>query len=194
MSDARFRPLTSTTAPEAARGMLAATERKFGFLPTPVARAAHSPIALRHLLGGFGAFDQTSLTPLEREVIAMTVAFEHDCHYCMAMHSALLAGDPAAAPIVAALREGTSIPVDRLEALRLFARTLVRERGHVPEHQWATLDAVGFTEAQALDVVLGVGVYVLSTFVNIMTGAALDPPFAAFAWQHPARRVAASVA
>jgi hypothetical protein len=43
--------------------------------------------------------------------------------------------------------------------------------------------------AQGLEVVLGVSVYVLSTFVNIATGAELDAPFAAFAWEPPARRV-----
>lgn len=180
-----FAPLTATTAPEAIRGVLAASERRFGFLPSPVAKAARAPAVLQHLLAGFAAFDQTSLTSLEREVIAMTVAFEHGCHYCMAMHSALQAGEPATQPIVAALRAGTALPDARLQALHLVARQLVRERGHVGEATWRAFADAGFTEAQALEVVLGVGVYALSTFINIVSDAELDAPFAPFAWERP---------
>ena len=80
-----FPALTVDSAPPAARPILAASERQFGFLPSPVARTAHAPVTLKHLLAGFAAFDQTSLTPIEREVVAMTVAWEIECHYCMAM-------------------------------------------------------------------------------------------------------------
>lgn len=190
----RLHPLTAATAPEGSRAMITGSERKFGFVPSPVARAAHAPVALKHLLAGFAAFEQTSLMPMEREVVAMTVAFENECHYCMAMHSALLHASPDAAPLAPALRDGEPLADARLEALRVFARALVRERGRVGEAEWAALEAAGFTEAQALEVVLGVGVYVTSTFMNIVMQAELDPPFAPFAWQHPARRPVAATA
>ena len=181
----RFAPLTIETAPAAARPMLAASARTFGFVPAPVGAAAHSPPLLAHLLAGFGAFDRTGLTPLEREVVAMTVAFEHGCHYCMAMHTAMQADSPEVQAVVQALREGRPLPDARLEALRGFALAVLRGRGRVPADPMAAFVGAGFDEALALDVVLGVGVYVLSTFVNIVTDVALDPPFARFAWHPP---------
>lgn len=186
----RFTPLTTATAPEAAQLILAASERKFGFLPSPVARVAHAPVALKHLLAGLAAFEQTSLAPVEREVIAMTVAWENECRYCMAMHSALLARSAGHADVVAALREGTPLPDARLEALRRYARAVMRERGRVPDEISAALADAGFTEAQALEIVLGVGVYVLSTLLNVVTDAELDPPFVAFDWHRPAPHAA----
>ena len=42
-----FDRLTPETAPEAARPLLAGSARRFGFLPSPVARAARSPAARR---------------------------------------------------------------------------------------------------------------------------------------------------
>ena len=87
-----------------------------------VGRAAHSPALLGHLLAGFGAFERSSLSVLEREVIALTVAFENDCHYCMAMRSAILAANAEAAPMVSALRAGTTVPDLRLEAGMLFRK------------------------------------------------------------------------
>jgi len=40
----------------------------------------------------------------------------------------------------------------------------------------------GFTREQALDVVLGVGLYTLSTYANRLTRATLDPPLEPLAW------------
>jgi uncharacterized peroxidase-related enzyme len=181
----QFPSLTVDSAPTAARGMLAASQQKFGFLPSPVARGAHAPGVLKHLLASFAAYDQTSLSPLEREIVAMTVAFENGCHYCMAMHTALQAGEAQAAAIVAALRTGASLPDAKLDALRAYARALVLGRGHVAPAIADAFAAAGYSQAQALEVVLGVSVYTLSTFLNIVTDAPLDAPFTAFAWERP---------
>jgi AhpD family alkylhydroperoxidase len=156
-------------------------------LPSPVARAAQSPALLKHLLAGFGAFEHSSLSALEREVVAFTVAFEIECHYCMSMHSALMARAPNVPEgFVASLRAGTALADSRLEALRSFVREIVRDRGRVSAARLQALDAVGFSEEQALDVLLGVGVYLLSTLTNVVTGAEIDPPFEPFRWQRPA--------
>lgn len=182
-----FSPLTVETSSAAARGILSASQARFGFVPSPVARVAHAPGVLKHLMTSLGAFEQTSLSTLEREVIAMTVAFENGCLYCMAMHTALLAGTPEAQLIVAALRAGTPLPDPRLGALRTYARALLWGRGHVDPAVTAAFVSAGFTDAQALEVVLGVGVYTLSTFLNIVTGADLDPAFEPFRWAVPDR-------
>lgn len=41
----------------------------------------------------------------------------------------------------------------------------------------------GHTPEQALEVVLGIGTYTLSTFANRLTAAELDAPLADYAWQ-----------
>ena len=52
-----FPALTAETAPEGSRGMIAASAKQLGFVASPVAKAAASPALLKHLLGGFPAFD-----------------------------------------------------------------------------------------------------------------------------------------
>jgi alkylhydroperoxidase family enzyme len=118
-------------------------------------------------------------------VLALTVAFEYECHYCMAMHSALLAKEPGNSALVSALRAGAPLEEPRLEALRLFVRAIVRERGRLPADRWEALERAGFDEAQALEILLGTGVYVLSTLTNVLTGADVDPAFAPFRWRRP---------
>jgi alkylhydroperoxidase family enzyme len=175
--------LTVESAPERSRGIVAASEKRFGFLPGPVARAAHSPTLLAHLIASFAAFDRSSLNSLEREVVAMTVAFENGCHYCMAMHSATLA--PEHPEVVTHLRDGSELRDARLEAIRLLARDLVRGRGQLSAERRVAVTDAGLSNEDVLDVVLGVGAYVLSTFTNIVTDAPLDPAFAAWDWRRP---------
>lgn len=181
----RFPDLSVEAAPAAVRATLQASAQRFGFLASPLARGAHSPALLKQVLSGLQAFEQTSLGELEREVLALTVAFEQGCGYCMALHSTLLAQDPARAELSAALRAGTPLADARLEALRSFVREVLLERGHVSEQTWQRFEQSGFTPAQGLEVVLGVGAYVMSTLLNIVTDAPLDAAFARFAWSRP---------
>jgi len=44
--------------------------------------------------------------------------------------------------------------------------------------------ASGYTRQNALEVVLGIGTYTMSTLANRLTGAPLDDQLSAFAW-HP---------
>lgn len=180
MSSPRFIAHTETTAPEAVRPLLRASERQFGFLPSPVARAAESPSLLKHMLASFAAFEHSSLAAVEREVVAMTVAFETGCHYCMAMHSALLSSEHP--ELVEALREGTALPEARLQALADFVRAAIQHHAHIPEPTWQAFRQAGFSNQQALDAMLGTAAYVLSTYTNILTEAPLDPAFESFRW------------
>ena len=56
--------------------------------------------------------------------------------------------------------------------------------GNVSDEAMQALLNAGFTPRSALDVVLGLGTYTLSTVANRMTRAEVDPPFQSFTW-HP---------
>jgi uncharacterized peroxidase-related enzyme len=181
-ADRNFPAHTVDTASPAARPFVAGAQKAFGFVPSPVARLASQPAvggAFMHLVN---VFDRTSLDKLQREVVILTVARENQCHYCVAMHSALLADDPAAGPVVEALRAGTTLPDERLEALAQFVLGLLAGRGDVGEQVWARFRAAGYDHAAGLEVVLGVATYTLSTFANRLTQAPLDAAFEPFRW------------
>ncbi|GAB1515901.1 carboxymuconolactone decarboxylase family protein [Actinophytocola sp. KF-1] len=177
---------TAETAPEAARRTLAATEKKFGYLPTAVARLAESPQLLDGFLKLTAIFDSTSLDPLARETLVMTMATHNACHLCVAMHTAALERLDADPALVTALREDKPLPDERLQALRDFTLTVLAHKGDVPDADLAAFVAAGFTTRQALEVVLGIGAYTLSTFANRLSRAPLDEPMTPFAWE-PAR-------
>lgn len=182
---ARFPALDEEHALPAARPLLHGSRQHFGFVPSPVAKAAHAPLLLKQLLGGLQAFDQSSLGLREREVVAMTVAFHHGCHYCMALHSERLAAAPENAALLDELRAGMVLTDPRLDALRRFVLELLERRGQLDERTWQDLASAGFSEAQALEVLQGVAAYWLSTVANVLMDVELDEPFRVFAWTKP---------
>ncbi|MFF3867223.1 carboxymuconolactone decarboxylase family protein [Micromonospora sp. NPDC001898] len=182
MPSPAFTAHTPDTAPAAARPITEGVRRKFGYLPVPVALMAESP----HLLKGFltvnGIFEQCSLDPVEREVVVLTVATRNECHVCVAMHTGTLAGQGADPALIGALRSGTPLSEARLEALRLFTLAVLDHRGAVPDDVLRAFLTAGYHPGNALDVVLGVGTYTISTFANRLTDAPLDPQLADHAW------------
>src|SRR5262245_5424951 len=125
----RFENLDESTAPAASRAVLSEQRAKLGFLPSPLARAAASPAALGAIIGLLGRFEESSLAPAEREVLAFVLGYENGCGYCVAMHSALAARFPEIAPHVAALRRGEAPSSPRLRALAQFVRAALASTG-----------------------------------------------------------------
>jgi alkylhydroperoxidase family enzyme len=178
----RFPMHTTGTAPEHARGWLEAMVQRFGFLPSPGAKLAESPLLLDTFMRANGAFDTTGFAEVEQKVIVLTIAREFECGYSVAMHSAIMAGRGMPAELIAAVRAGAAPADPRLALLREFTLAVIRTRGQVPAELLDRFLAEGFTRANALEVVMAVGVFTMSTFANRLTEVPLDPPFQAHRW------------
>ncbi|MEV8417517.1 carboxymuconolactone decarboxylase family protein [Streptomyces niveus] len=150
-----------------------------GFLPSATARLAGSP----QLLEGFqkltALFDGTTLDPVAREVVVMTVVTRNECHICVAMHSGKLRKLGADGELIAALGERRVLADQRLEAVRQFTLAVLASAGDVADADLDAFLAHGHTARNALEVVLGIGTYTLSTLANRLTRAPLDPQLAA---------------
>ncbi|SCL17000.1 alkylhydroperoxidase AhpD family core domain-containing protein [Micromonospora rhizosphaerae] len=183
MSRPVFTAHTPDTAPAAARPTMTGVRRKLGHLPTGVALMAESPELLKGFLTANATFESTDLDPVEREVVVLTVATRNECHICVAMHTATLTWHGADPELIEALRAGEELPDARLEAVRRFTLAVLDHRGAVPDDELSAFLDAGFRPRHALDVVLGVGTYTISTFANRLTDAPLDPPLVAYAWE-----------
>ncbi|MDH6141495.1 AhpD family alkylhydroperoxidase [Kitasatospora sp. GP30] len=178
-----FATHTLETAPAAARPVMEGVQRHLGHLPAAVGRLATSPQLLEAFTKSNALFSSSTLEPLAREVVVFTVATRNRCHLCVAMHTAIVSKQGAAPELVAALRDQRPLPDDRLEALRLFTLEVISTAGAVaPESLEAFLDH-GYTQRNALEVVLGIGTYTMSTLANRLTDAPVDERLAEFAWE-----------
>ena len=173
LADQLFAEHTVESAPAAARRTMVATADRLGYLPAGVARLAHSPQLLDGFLKLSGLFETTTLDPFAREVLIMTMATRNGCHICVAMHSAKLAKLDADAELVAALRVGAPLAEPRLEAVRIFTLEVLATAGAVRPEALDAFLAHGYTGQNALEVVLGIGAYTLSTLANRVAGRAV---------------------
>ncbi|MFJ2702728.1 carboxymuconolactone decarboxylase family protein [Streptomyces sp. NPDC087428] len=169
------------SAPAASRPAMAAVAAKQGYQPAAVGLLASSPELLNGFLKMSALFESTTLDPLSREALIMTVATRNGCHLCVAMHTARLTALGADSGLIAALRGGSPLPDERLEAVRRFTLAVIESSGAVDDDTLRSFLAHGYTSRNALEVVLGIGAYTMSTLANRMTAAPADPQLARFA-------------
>jgi AhpD family alkylhydroperoxidase len=151
-------------------------------LPPLLARYGNAPLLLETFQQLSERFDaRTSLAPLEREVVVFAVARRNGCELCVAFHTMLLARGGTPPERLAELRGERAYADERLAALDAFTRSLLDHAGDVDRAAWARFLAAGFTRPQALEVVLGVGTYTLSTIANRLLEIPVDGPVRDFA-------------
>jgi ribosomal-protein-alanine N-acetyltransferase len=173
------------SAPPAARRFMTATRDHLGYLPAGMARMAASPQLIDGFLRLTAIFENTTLEPVAREVVVMTMATRNRCHICVAMHTARLTALGADSGLIEALRDPNRtepLPDESLDAVRVFALQVLDTAGDVGDQALQDFLAAGYTTQNALEVVLGIGTYTMSTLANRLTGAPVDDQLAAYAW------------
>lgn len=174
---------SADTAPEESRALIEGAQSAFGYVPSPVGKMAASPELLAGFMQANRLFQAATLTELEREVVVMTIATRVGCHYCVAMHTALLTKAQTDEDTVCTLRDAEALEDPRLEALRVFTLAVMDGGGDISRSDLGAFLDAGYTERNALEVVLGIGTYTMSTFANRLTEAPLDEPFEPFRWE-----------
>jgi len=160
-----------------------AVAKKFGFVPNLIRELAGAPVALRAYVTLGELLDETSFTPVERQIILATASAENGCEYCVAAHSAGLKMSGFADNQIDAIRDQRPLADPKLEALRILTAAVVGKRGRIDE---ADLDAflqAGYTREQVLEVLVGVAMKTLSNYTNHIAQTPLDKELQAFAWE-----------
>ena len=186
----QFTAHTAETAPAASRPLLEGLGRSLGFVPNLFGVFAESPAALRGGLAIYEAFMSSSLSPVEQQIVMLAVSEANDCEYCVAAHSTLakrfVKVDPA---VVDAVRRRAPLADVRLDALAVFTRKVVEQRGLLSGAEVDALLAAGYTRAQVMEVLLGVGMKTFNNYVDHIAHTPLNDQFKAEAWQ-PKRKAA----
>ena len=173
---------TEESAPSASKPLLAQSQKAFGMIPRLHAVMAESPELLEayqciHELFVNSCFDKDELT-----VVWQAINVEHSCHYCVPGHTAIAKSMGVSDDISEALRNETPLPSDRLEALRAFTVSVVRDRGNVDNDTVQIFLNAGFIRRHILEVILGVSQKVMSNYINHLAKTPVDAPFKKFEW------------
>jgi uncharacterized peroxidase-related enzyme len=174
--------VTLDTADAKQKDILETAQKAVGFIPNMYANMVNVPGVLSTYLHGYAEFRQNSgFTPTEQEVVFLAISQQNGCNYCTAAHSMLadkMSGVPA--PVLAAMRAHAPIPDAKLQALSAYAHELVKTGGKPSEATGQAFLAAGYTENQALQIVLAAAVKTLSNYTNHLCQTVVDDKFAAY--------------
>jgi uncharacterized peroxidase-related enzyme len=169
-------PATVATSPAASQPLLQAVNEQLGSVPNLFRVVGNSPAALEGYLGLSGALAKGRIDAKTRERLALAVAEQNGCDYCLSAHAYLgknLAKLDDAE--IAAARDGASSDAKAAAALR-FARQVMAARGHVSDADLAAVKAAGFDDGQIVEIVLHVALNTLTNYVNSVAGTEVDFP------------------
>ena len=178
-----FTLYTQEDAPERSKQLLEKSMNLFGMIPGLHAVMAESPEMLETYQMAHDSFSNSSFSDEETTVVWQSINVENECHYCVPAHTGIAKSMGVSDQINDALRDQTPLPSLRLEVLRNFTLSIVRQRGHVDDEAVnAFLDA-GFTKQQVLEVVLGYAQKIMSNYTNYLAKTPIDRVFEKFKWQ-----------
>jgi uncharacterized peroxidase-related enzyme len=173
---------TTANAPAASRDILSAIEGGLGFVPNVYGLFASAPASLIGLAGLNQAFDQTSFSPAEREIISLTTSVYNQCPYCVAGHSVFALQCGADAETVAAIRAGGLSSNPRFQALGKITRTVLENKGAIGAADIRPFLNAGFHASQILELLLGIAGKTMTNFASKIARIPLDAEFADQAW------------
>jgi AhpD family alkylhydroperoxidase len=180
-----FRLHDENTAPEASRRAMRGAGDPSSEISNVERVMAESPELLKGLGTLYNLYDQVSLSPVERNVVTQTANFENTCEYCVPWHTKACRDAGMSEADVQALRNDTPLSTPRLEALRRFTRAMILNRGKVSAGEREAFFAAGFTERNALEIVLGLAMKVMTNYTNSIAGTPLDEEVKPLAWKKP---------
>lgn len=185
-----FQVHTYETAPEVSRATMEAVTKKYGFLPNLFGVLAESPTAIQAYAAINKALEQSVLSQVEQQVVALTVSATNKCGYCMGAHSAVAQMVRMPENILAELREQQPLSDLKLNALHKLVLSIMEHQGWVPEQDLTQFMAAGYTRRHFLDVITMLALKTLSNYVNHVAQTTLDPQFASHAWSAAGAKVA----
>ncbi len=190
MSTFKIHDLNS--APEGSKKDLEGVNGKFGFIPNIFGIMAEAPAALKAYPAFAGAFEASSYSPAEREIVAIATGTSNGCSFCTAVHSTIarskLKVDSAT---VDALRNQTDLPDAKQNALAKFTKQIVSKRGAVSDDDIAAFKKAGYTDAQVLELVVGVALNTFTNYINNVARTPVNEQFKAEDWSASGKQKAA---
>ncbi|QEY16346.1 carboxymuconolactone decarboxylase family protein [Cellvibrio sp. KY-GH-1] len=171
----RITTVTFETANDEQKALLEAIQQKLGMVPNFLKIFANSPSALRAFLGLHAIAGEGSLDLQTRERIALVVAQENSCEYCVSAHTAIGRKAGLTGAEMEANRAGTSQDAKAAVAVKL-ARALVEHQGDITTADLVEARNAGYTDSDIVEIITHVGMTLLTTILGKASRVEIDFP------------------
>ncbi len=172
----RINPVSLENAPPKSDESFIGVNKALG-IPNMVATMAQSPAVAGAYVGFSWALSQGKLSAKIRERIALAVAEQNSCGYCLAAHTYLGEKAGLSKDEILRNRRGTSAEPQCATALA-FARKMFEKRGQVTDAEVADLRQAGFTAGEITEIIANVALNIFTNYFNTATGVEIDFPLA----------------
>ncbi|WP_216907507.1 carboxymuconolactone decarboxylase family protein [Nocardia noduli] len=170
--------ITTEIADDEQNALLTELKRQLGRVPNLYAALANSPAALRGYLELRHALAGGVLGARLREQLALLIAAENGCDYCVAAHTMRAGRMGFDEREISDTRDARSDDPHTDAVLRL-ARDILRTRGRIDDAALAAARAAGVSDAEIGDITGHIALNVLSNYFNHIAAPELDFPAAA---------------
>ena len=150
-------------------------QSNLGRVPNFLKIFANSPAALRAFLGLYGIAGEGSLDPQTRERIALALAQQNGCEYCVSAHTAIARNVGLDTAEIEANRAGASQDPKAAAAVK-FARALVAHMGEVTTAELVEVRNAGYSDAQIVEIITHVGLNLLTNILGKASRVDIDFP------------------
>ncbi len=157
------------------RELLDTIQSQLGMVPNFLKVFANSPAALRAFLGLHAIASEGSLDAPTRERIALALAQQNACEYCVSAHTAIGRKVGLNDAEIEANRAGTSQDSKAAAAVK-FAKALAEHNGEVTTAEFLEVRNAGYSESDIVEIITHVGLNVLSNIIGKASQVEIDFP------------------
>ncbi|MFT5604795.1 MAG: putative peroxidase-related enzyme [Paracoccaceae bacterium] len=152
-----------------------AIQSQLGMVPNFLKVFANSPAALRAFLGLHGIANEGSLDAPTRERIALALAEQNACQYCVSAHTVIGRKAGLSSDEILANREGSSQDAKAAVAVK-FAKALAEHQGEVSNAEILEVRNAGYSDAEIVEVITHVGMNILTNILGKASQVEIDFP------------------
>lgn len=171
----RLAIIDPATATGDARPLLEAVQSGLGMVPNFIRVLANSPAALNAFLGIHTIAGTGYLDPKTRERVALAVAEQNACQYCVSAHTAIGRKAGLDNQEILANRMGRSADA-KAEAALQFARALVEHKGEVTNAEFGAVRAAGHSDGEIVEIITHVAMNIFTNLLGKATKVNIDFP------------------
>lgn len=171
----RINVIEKTSANAEQLELLTTIENQLGMIPNFLKVLANSPVALRAFLGLYGVANAGEIDALTRERIALALAQQNNCEYCVSAHTAIGQKTGLSRQEIQNARAGTSEDI-KAAAIVKFANALMEKRGEVSSAEITTVRNSGVTDAELIEIITHVGMNFLTNILGKASLVEIDFP------------------
>ncbi|MCH8618644.1 carboxymuconolactone decarboxylase family protein [Undibacterium sp. TS12] len=147
----------------------------FGATPNMFRAVANSTAALKSMWSAFGALGGGCIPAKLGEQIAVAIANQNQCEYCLAAHTVLGQKAGASAEEMAAAKDGSSADLKTDAALK-FVLKVVTRRAQVSKDDIDSLRQAGYGDEHIVEILAHVALNLYTNYINVALDVPVDFP------------------